>query len=94
MKNIPSAELLEATHQFPGTYQIRAIGAAEGDFAGRVVLAVKTVLGNPDDLEHSIRRTPGGGHEAVTIDVLVRDAEQVRSLYAEIHEVAGLVLLF
>ena len=40
MDHRPSVELLESTHLFPGVYQIKAIGSAEDDFAGRVVAAV------------------------------------------------------
>ena len=39
MDNRPSLELLESIHAFPGTYQIKAIGSSDRDFAGRVVAA-------------------------------------------------------
>lgn len=91
--NRPSVELLEATHQFPGTYQIKAIGAAEGDFVGRVVAVVEEELACPSDLDHSVRQTPGGRHVALTLEITVQNAEQVRAVYARIQEVAGLTLL-
>lgn len=90
----PSADLLESTHQFPGTYTIKAIGRAEDDFARRVVERVAARLAAPSDLEHSVRETKGGRHIAVTLQLTVQTAEQVRAIYAEVREVPGLTLLF
>jgi uncharacterized protein len=90
----PSIELLESTHPFPGVYQIKAIGRADDDFESRIVEAVCSVLPARSDLDHSVRTTPGGRHVALTLDVSVQNAEQVRAIYAEIKEVPGLTLLF
>lgn len=89
----PSIELLEATHSFPGMYQIRVIGRADDDFAGRVVTAALSELAGPSELEHTVRQTPGGRHVAVTLDLTVQTAEQVRAIYASLQELHGLTLL-
>jgi uncharacterized protein len=94
MDNRPSLDLLESIHLFPGTYQIKAIGSAEGDFAGRVVAAVADELASPMELDHSIRTTRGGRHVAVTLDITVQTADQVRTIYQRIQEVEGLTILF
>ena len=60
----PSVDLLESTHFFPGVYQIKAIGKAEGDFERRVVDAVVSLLPAASDLDYSVRVTPGGRHIA------------------------------
>ncbi|QDV35213.1 YbeD family protein [Tautonia plasticadhaerens] len=93
-KNIPSAELLESVHPFPGSYQIRAIGSAEDDFEARVVAAVQEELAGPGEVDHSSRFTKGGRHVSVTLDITVQSAEQVRAIYTRIHTVPGLCLLF
>lgn len=90
----PSVERLEAAHGFPGMYQIKAIGEAGENFAARVIEAVVQELDSPDDLTHSLRTTQGGNHVALTLDLRVQTAEQVRTIYARIHELKGLVLLF
>ncbi|WP_165220458.1 YbeD family protein [Aquisphaera insulae] len=90
----PSVELLESTHLFPGVYRIKAIGRSTGDFERRVVEAVVGHLAAPSELDHSVRSTPGGRHLAVTLDITVQNAEQVRSIYAAIRELEGLTLLF
>ncbi len=41
-----------------------------------------------------MRTTPAGRHLALTLDISVQSAEQVRAIYAEIREVEGLTLLF
>ena len=94
MDHRPSVELLESTHLFPGTFQIRAIGRTDDDFADRVIAAVVDELAAPSDLDHSIRTTPGGRHVAVTLDITVQTASQVRAIYATIQALEGLVLLF
>jgi uncharacterized protein len=94
MDHRPSVELLESTHFFPGVYQIKAIGRADGDFEARVVAAVYNHLAAQSDLDYSKRTTPTGRHLALTLDISVQTAEQVRAIYAEIREVEGLTLLF
>jgi putative lipoic acid-binding regulatory protein len=94
MKNCPSIELLEATHFFPGVYQIKAIGAAADHFAGRVVEAVVSELATPSEVDYSVRTTPAGRHAALTLDITVQSAAQVRGIYQRLHEVQGLLLLF
>lgn len=93
MDHIPSAELLESVHPFPGTYQIKAIGASDADFAGRVLSAVQEELASPSEVDCSTRSTRGGRHVALTLDITVQSAEQVRAIYARIREVEGLALL-
>ena len=44
MGELPSIELLEATHEFPGPYIFKAIGRVENGFAARVVAAVREEL--------------------------------------------------
>jgi uncharacterized protein len=90
----PSVELLESTHLFPGVYRIKAIGRSEHDFERRVVDAVVAQLPAASDLDYSVRSTPGGRHVALTLDISVQTAVQVRSIYAEVREVEGLTLLF
>lgn len=93
MDNRPSVDLLESTHTFPGTYQIKAIGVADDDFAGRVLAAATSELAGPSELEHSLRFTRGGRHVALTLELTVQTAEQIRAIYARIQEVGGLRLL-
>jgi uncharacterized protein len=94
MDHRPSVELLESTHHFPGPYRIKAIGAASGDFEGRVVEAVVAELAGPSELDYSVRTTPNGRYVALTLDITVQAAEQVRDIYARIRELEGLTLLF
>src|SRR4051812_16631391 len=94
MDHRPSIDLLESTHQFPGVYQIKAIGLATSDFENRVIEAAVTELAGPSELDYSVRTTPNGRHVALTLDLTVQTAEQVRGIYARIRELEGLTLLF
>ena len=94
MDTRPSLDLLESTHFFPGVYQIKAIGVTDEDFEARVVEAVVLQLASPSELDYTVRTTPGGRHVAITIDVTVQTAQQVREIYASLGELKGLTLLF
>ncbi len=94
MDHRPSVELLESIHSFPGEYKIKAIGLADNDFEGRVVEAACAHLPARSDLDYSVRTTAGGRYIAITLDMTVQSAEQVRAIYAEIHEIKGLTHLF
>jgi len=94
MDHRPSLELLESTHFFPGVYQIKAIGTTLDRFEERLVGVVVEELATPSELDYSVRTTPGGRHVAVTLDITVQNAEQVRRIYARLRELEGLTLLF
>jgi putative lipoic acid-binding regulatory protein len=94
MDHRPSTDLLESNHPFPGVYQIKAIGATEGGFVERVLAAAAEEVASPAEIDHAVKETRGGRHVSVTLDITVQNAEQVRTIYARIHEVRGLTLLF
>lgn len=93
MSELPPAELLEATHQFPCRYTFKVIGEEADDFAARAVHAVREVLELAGDLESTTRRTANGQHVAVTIELQVDNSEQVLQVYARLQRLAGLKLL-
>jgi uncharacterized protein len=90
---IPSLELLELNHTFPGVYQFKVIGNAADGFESRVLDAVRPEVGAPTDLEHSVRSTSGGRHVALTIHVNAGSAEDVRRIYAKIRDLDGVLFL-
>lgn len=89
----PSLELLESTHRFPGPYQIKAIGSVADDFEARVLSVVREELPTAGHLDLSVRTTPDGRHIALTLDLEVESAAQVRAIYAKIQELTGLRFL-
>ncbi|MFV0445606.1 MAG: YbeD family protein [Planctomycetaceae bacterium] len=93
MSQLPPAELLEATHQFPCRYTFKAIGHNSDDFEKRAVHAVREVLELAGELEATSRHTENGQHVAVTIVLDVDTAEQVLQVYSRLHRLEGLKLL-
>jgi putative lipoic acid-binding regulatory protein len=89
----PSVDLLESTHVFPGVYHIKVIGVAADEFERRVIEAATVELAAASDLDYTVRTTPGGRHMAVTLALSVQTAEQVRAVYARLHELEGVTLL-
>ena len=94
MNHIPSIEVLKATHDFPTQYTFKAIGKAEADFVHRVVSSVREELGRTEDPPHRVREAAGGRHVAVTLELRLANAEQIRAVYERILKVEGLTLLF
>ncbi|WP_406700565.1 DUF493 domain-containing protein [Singulisphaera sp. Ch08] len=94
MDTRPSLDLLESTHLFPGVYRIKAIGITDENFEARALEIVVSQLASPSELDYTARTTPGGRHIAITMDVTVQNAQQVREIYAALGELKGLTLLF
>jgi putative lipoic acid-binding regulatory protein len=94
MRHFPSVELLENTHQFPGYYMFKVIGKADNGFIARTVAAVREELFMEQDPPYFVREPRSGRHVAITLEPLVRDAEQVLALYRRLVELEGLVLLW
>jgi putative lipoic acid-binding regulatory protein len=93
MSDMPSIQLLEKTHQFPGTYMFKVIGKVENGFMARVIAAVRDVLQQEADPPFHFRETVGGRHVSVTLEPRVQTAQQVLAIYRRIQGMAGLVLL-
>jgi putative lipoic acid-binding regulatory protein len=91
--NVPSKELLEASHQFPGPYVFKVIGHHEPAFVARVVAAVREELQMEVDPNHEKRESAQGNHVSVTILVRVPSAEHVRSVYFRLLKMPGLIML-
>jgi putative lipoic acid-binding regulatory protein len=93
MERLPPIELLEKTHQFPGTYMFKVIGKVENGFVARVVAAVRTELAAERDPPFRFREAVGGRHVSGTLEPQVQTAEQVLAIYHRIRQTAGLVML-
>ena len=94
MDNLPSAELLDRTHEFPGPYTFKAIGRQEGGFVARVVAAVREELEKDVDPPYRIRETAAGRHVAVTVEPQVQSAWDVLAVYQRLAQVAGVMFVF
>jgi len=86
-------DLLARTHDFPTFYTIKAIGASASDFVSRVLLAARHSLEREVHLRHSVRSTTRGEHVAVTLDIMVQNADEVLEVYQALEAVGGMKLL-
>lgn len=93
MAKLPSIELLESTHTFPGPYVFKVIGIVEGDFAERVLGAVIVVLSEKHGAVLSQRPSGSGRHVSVSIEAQVESAAIVHQLYEELLRLQGLVMV-
>lgn len=91
--NLPSIELLEARHSFPGLYTMKAIGNAEDNFTARVVSAVRDELQLEEDPPFRIQSTKAGRHVSITLEPMFESSQQVLALYSRLSQLSGLVML-
>lgn len=94
MSNLPSVELLEATHDFPCDYTFKVFGHAREGFAARVVAAVREQLEQEVDPPFRTRQTASGAQVAVTLTPYIRSAWEVLAVYQRIRETRGLIMLW
>jgi putative lipoic acid-binding regulatory protein len=93
MSELPSIELLESTHTFPGPFVFKVIGRVENGFAARVVAAVREELEREIDPPHRVREAVGGRHVAVTLEPEIATAQQVLDVYKRVRTITGLVMM-
>jgi hypothetical protein len=91
---LPSVELLERTHEFPGRYVFKVIGLCEDGFVARTVALVRDQLEEERDPPFRVRHTANGRHVAVTLEPNVRSAWEVIAVYQAIRGLAGLEMVF
>ena len=94
MDYLPTIELLESTHVFPGPYMFKAIGASDEGFAARVIAAVREELRVDADPPHRTQQTASGRHVAVTLEPRIESARQVIAVYDRIRETSGLIMVW
>lgn len=93
MNHLPTIELLESTHTFPGKYVLKVIGRTDDGFVSRVVAAVREQMESEVDPPYRLRSTSGGRHVSVTLEPFFESAWDVIAVYGRIQEITGLVLL-
>ena len=94
MDYLPTIELLESTHAFPGPYMFKVIGSTNAGFAARVIAAVRDELRSDCDPPHRLRQTASGRHVSVTLEPQIESARQVIAVYDRIRETPGLVMVW
>ena len=94
MNNLPTVELLEETHDFPGPYMFKVIGRADERFIAMVVAAVRDELEGDVDPPYRVRETAAGRHVAVTVEPQVQSAWEVLAVYQRLGQIAGVEYVF
>lgn len=91
--SLPSAETLEAAHQFPCPYTFKVIGVAGENFTDRIVSCVRDELRLKMDPPYTFRTTKNEKHVAITLEPECESAQQVIAIYSRISGMDGIVML-
>jgi putative lipoic acid-binding regulatory protein len=93
MKIGPQRELLEAIHEFPGAYTLKAFGPPGATFLAEVTSAAESVHSGDEAIEVSSRESSGGRHACVTVTIRVECADDVFAFYSAVRGIDGLSML-
>ena len=94
MDNLPSVDLIDATHAFPGPYTFKVIGRPDEGFVARIVAAVREELEGAVDPPYRIRETAAGRHVSVTVEPQVQNAWEVLAVYQRLGQIRGVEFVF
>jgi putative lipoic acid-binding regulatory protein len=92
--NLPSADLIDSTHAFPGPYTFKVIGRPAEGFVARIVAAIRDELEGDVDPPYRIRETAAGRHVAVTVEPMVQNAWEVLAVYQRLGQIRGVEFVF
>lgn len=87
----PNRELLEASHEFPGEYLIKAFGPATEAFRVEVHAAGREAVGAR--LELSERVSSKGNSICITLVLQAETVDEVILAYDRLHGVASLKMI-
>lgn len=87
---VPSIELLESVHDFPGEYTVKAFGPHEQTFVDAVTAATSDFHARAGSPAVSARASSKGTYICVTAVVWLKAAADVEGLYASVGQVPGL----
>ena len=90
---LPTFELLEKTHAFPGPYLFKIIGKSDQGFLARVIAAVREELSIETEPPYRVREAVGGRHVSITLELVVQSAQQVVAIYRRLGGVEGMVMI-
>jgi putative lipoic acid-binding regulatory protein len=90
-RRAPARELLEAAHEFPGPYLIKAFGPATDDFRSGIEAAGRAAVGAR--LEVSERLSSKGNSICITLTLAAETVDEVIFAYDRLHAVPGLKMI-
>jgi putative lipoic acid-binding regulatory protein len=91
---LPSLELIEASHTFPGLYTFKIIGDSRDDFVADALTQAMAAIGQDREFNHSIRASSSGNHTALTLSVRLENAREVHAVYEKLLKIKGIRALF
>ena len=91
---LPSLELLDTMHSFPGPFVFKIIGDSHDDFIGDALTLAMSPLPHNRELNHTSRKSSGGKHTSLTLTVQVETANEVHLIYERLLTLTGLRVLF
>ena len=90
---LPSLELIEQTHDFPGSYAVKVFGPNEARFRERVEAVARACFEGLTPPQISARASAKGNHLCVTVEAHVQHAHQVLALYQELRTIEGVKMM-
>lgn len=87
----PARELLEAVHQFPCEYMIKAFGPAHDEFRLAIGEAARLAVGARVEIRERV--SSGGSSICITLDLQAEHVGEVIETYERLHAVPNLRMI-
>lgn len=94
MNHDQAQNLLESTHDFPGTFMFKVVGWQRNEFVERVLNSARAVVGRAIAIEYTTRETSSGRHISVTMEPFVDNSDQVLEIYEHLKALDDVVMLW
>lgn len=91
---LPSLELIESQHKFPGPYVFKVIGDNREEFVADALTLALNAVGEDRECTHSTRSSAAGNHVALTLSLSLSNAEEVHRVYENLLKLNGIRALF
>jgi putative lipoic acid-binding regulatory protein len=90
-RRAPARELLEAVHQFPCVYMIKAFGPAQDEFRVAIGEAARSAVGARVVFRERV--SSQGNSICITMELQAEHVGEVIETYERLHDVASLRLI-
>jgi uncharacterized protein len=91
---LPSLELLDTMHTFPGPFVFKIIGDSHDDFIGDALTLAMSALNHERECHHTSRKSSAGNHTSLTLTVHIESTHEVHLIYEKLLGLTGLRMLF
>ena len=90
---LPPIELLNSVHSFPGPYTFKIISVNDEVVLKNIAIEIQSTLNFKSLPQYSCRISESGKHASLTVEIVLRQAQEVHLVYEALMKTPGVLLL-